>query len=143
MNHKYQWILTTTIFTTLLMTQGTFAQPFYKWVDEKGATHYSQTPPPKPAQKINIDDHTPSPSSSEHASGNNIQTSDHSKAAKPAQSEDRCTKLKATVAQYSNGTLHPQMESNGEVSLMIDGQKVVGARGLAALEVQECGYNAR
>ena len=29
----------------------TFAQDFYKWVDQKGTTHYTKTPPPKHAKK--------------------------------------------------------------------------------------------
>lgn len=27
------------------------AQQFYKWVDQKGSTHYTTTPPPKNAQR--------------------------------------------------------------------------------------------
>ena len=31
--------------------QSSFAQNFYKWVDAKGSTHYTATPPPKSAKK--------------------------------------------------------------------------------------------
>lgn len=27
------------------------AQPYYKWIDAKGSTHYTRTPPPKGAKK--------------------------------------------------------------------------------------------
>lgn len=32
--------------------QLTSAQEFYKWVDQKGSTHYTTTPPPKNAKKL-------------------------------------------------------------------------------------------
>lgn len=31
--------------------QNSFAQNFYKWVDAKGSTHYTATPPPNTAKK--------------------------------------------------------------------------------------------
>lgn len=41
----------TTAFALMLTAQSSFAQNFYKWVDAKGSTHYTATPPPKSAQK--------------------------------------------------------------------------------------------
>ena len=32
------------------LSSATHAQNFYKWVDSKGTTHYTQTPPPKGAK---------------------------------------------------------------------------------------------
>ncbi|WP_416202709.1 DUF4124 domain-containing protein [Acinetobacter sp. ANC 3813] len=34
-----------------LGTQSSMAQNFYKWVDVKGSTHYTATPPPNSAKK--------------------------------------------------------------------------------------------
>lgn len=34
-----------------LGTQSSMAQNFYKWVDAKGSTHYTATPPPNSAKK--------------------------------------------------------------------------------------------
>lgn len=33
------------------LSPSTFAQNFYKWVDAKGSTHYTATPPPSNAKK--------------------------------------------------------------------------------------------
>ena len=35
----------------IFTAQSSFAQNFYKWVDAKGSTHYTATPPPKSASK--------------------------------------------------------------------------------------------
>ena len=37
--------------TLAVSAQSSFAQNFYKWVDAKGSTHYTATPPPKSAKK--------------------------------------------------------------------------------------------
>ena len=45
-------ILLSAIFTTVTMsTTVTHAKQYYKWVDSKGSTHYTTTPPPKSAKK--------------------------------------------------------------------------------------------
>jgi hypothetical protein len=36
----------------LLTSTHASAQQFYKWVDSKGSTHYTTTPPPKTAKKL-------------------------------------------------------------------------------------------
>ena len=38
-------------FTFSLSSTTGFAKEYYKWVDTKGSTHYTTTPPPKSAQK--------------------------------------------------------------------------------------------
>jgi hypothetical protein len=38
-------------FTFSLSSTTGFAKEYYKWVDAKGSTHYTTTPPPKSAQK--------------------------------------------------------------------------------------------
>ncbi|KAA8734577.1 DUF4124 domain-containing protein [Acinetobacter qingfengensis] len=37
---------------TILASHTLHAQNFYKWIDAKGSTHYTTTPPPKNAQKL-------------------------------------------------------------------------------------------
>ena len=37
--------------SAITLTQQVSAQNFYKWVDAKGSTHYTTTPPPKSAKK--------------------------------------------------------------------------------------------
>ncbi len=45
--------LITALFSSLgLASQVTSAQEFYKWIDSKGSTHYTTTPPPKSAKKL-------------------------------------------------------------------------------------------
>ena len=34
------------------VSQASSAQEFYKWIDSKGSTHYTTTPPPKNAKKL-------------------------------------------------------------------------------------------
>ncbi|MEG0487182.1 MAG: DUF4124 domain-containing protein [Acinetobacter sp.] len=51
MKQKYgltHTVLTTLVAATLSMTMTTtHAKQYYKWVDSKGSTHYTTTPPPK------------------------------------------------------------------------------------------------
>lgn len=37
----------------LLGSSQNHAQQYYKWVDAKGSTHYTTTPPPKSAKRVN------------------------------------------------------------------------------------------
>ncbi|MBC7750662.1 MAG: DUF4124 domain-containing protein [Candidatus Saccharibacteria bacterium] len=129
MQRNVKFILLTISPLLMIALQTSHAQPFFKWIDENGATHYTQTPP---QQK-----------SSQQLTFNSTQKPSYEKPIEIMQSiqtRDNCTKLKKTVADYSNGVRSTQVESNGEVSLMIDGQKIVGARGLAAQYAKDCGY---
>lgn len=36
----------------ILFPMNSHAQKFYKWVDSKGSTHYTTTPPPKNSKKV-------------------------------------------------------------------------------------------
>ena len=44
-------LIHTALSAVLLSSPVAFAQQFYKWVDSKGSTHYTTTPPPKNAKK--------------------------------------------------------------------------------------------
>ncbi|MFW2034312.1 DUF4124 domain-containing protein [Acinetobacter junii] len=41
-----------TALTLLPFSNSTFAQQYYKWVDKNGSTHYTTTPPPKGAKRL-------------------------------------------------------------------------------------------
>jgi len=48
----------------ILLVAATATATIYKWVDEKGTTHYSESPPPKPkiqAKEVEIAPSTPKP----------------------------------------------------------------------------------
>lgn len=44
-----------TIFTLVLLTSATANAALYKWVDEKGNTHYSDSEPPKTASRQSVE----------------------------------------------------------------------------------------
>ena len=101
------------------------AAQFYKWTDENGATHYSESPPPataKGAKEIKVQTRTPSGSSSavenlqKQREATQKSLSEKAKAgakdtapAKADKSEyaERCKQYKSNLAT---------MESNGRVS---------------------------
>ncbi len=45
------WLLSSMLCIGLTSSHA-MATEFYKWVDAKGVTHYSKTPPPKTAKKV-------------------------------------------------------------------------------------------
>ena len=47
---RYSRLLTVALVATALVAQA----EVYKWVDEKGQTQYTETPPPAGAQKLNV-----------------------------------------------------------------------------------------
>ncbi|MBJ9986798.1 DUF4124 domain-containing protein [Acinetobacter sp. S40] len=50
--------------TLMLFATQNHAEQYYKWVDSKGSTHYTATPPPKGSKKqgqVNTYGHTPRP----------------------------------------------------------------------------------
>lgn len=44
-------LLTSTLLSIACTTTMTHAKEYYKWIDAKGSTHYTTTPPPKNAKK--------------------------------------------------------------------------------------------
>ncbi|USA52110.1 DUF4124 domain-containing protein [Acinetobacter sp. C32I] len=45
-------LYTTSTAAILLCSSQNYAQQYYKWVDAKGSTHYTTTPPPKGAKRL-------------------------------------------------------------------------------------------
>ncbi|MFC2994647.1 DUF4124 domain-containing protein [Acinetobacter sichuanensis] len=66
--HLYTKIISTTFLVlSLSATSQSFAKQYYKWVDHQGATHYTETPPPKNAKSrttVTTYGHNASPSTS-------------------------------------------------------------------------------
>ncbi len=84
------------------------AQQFYKWKDEKGATHYTQTPPPaRNSQTLSIKARaaTPAPTTPPLATT----------AAKPEASKDAATKAPAQAKQKLSAEACQQIKSNLEL----------------------------
>ena len=77
-------------FVLIFMAQSSFAQNFYKWVDAKGSTHYTSTPPPKSAQKKGkVDTHgwkNSSPTTSNNQTQSETQNASPKNAASTSQS---------------------------------------------------------
>lgn len=85
-----------------LSSTTSFAKEYYKWVDAKGSTHYSTTPPPKSAKKKGkVDTYGSSHSSSNMAHENN------SVKEQPAQNTTSLTGDKATAVPNQNNQGKP------------------------------------
>jgi hypothetical protein len=142
MKRNYKWILATITFISYFAIEAAYAQPFYKWVDDKGATHYTQTPPPQQAvKKVSINTHIPQDSANE-IKGLNDQsnkllkaTTDQEKAAEiekkntSADTERRnknsvaCKQIKSNLALLQSGQRLRTMDSKGERSYLTEDQK--------------------
>lgn len=48
---KQKYYINSVIILSSFMSCALQAQPYYKWIDAKGSTHYTLTPPPKGAKK--------------------------------------------------------------------------------------------
>ncbi|WP_410211583.1 DUF4124 domain-containing protein [Aquirhabdus sp.] len=129
-----KWILTLTPVITLIMSVGmSYAQPFYKWTDEQGSTHYTQTPPPqKQVKKLDVNTHVPTDSASEIkklsalSSANQKAVAADEKAAAKSKEEaaadaerrrknsDACVQLKASLTQLQSGQRLRTYGADGE-----------------------------
>ena len=112
------------------------AQQFYKWKDEKGATHYTQTPPPaRNSQALSIIARAATTAPSPVATTNTTAPAptDASKkvAAKtpvPAAaklSAQACQDLKANLDLLQSGRRLYENDSGGERSYLTEAQKAV------------------
>jgi hypothetical protein len=137
-----KWIFTTLALIPLALGQMSHATPFYKWVDEQGATHYTQTPPPqKQVRKIDINAHVPSDSASAIKNLNtqtkadlkadiaNEKTADKAKiaaatdAARREKNAPQCKQLKTNRALLQSGRRLRESDAKGESSYLTEPQK--------------------
>ena len=67
-------LITSVLSLFLIASNTASAQAFYKWVDSKGSTHYTTTPPPKNAKKTGkVDTY----GSRQHSQPQTAQSSSH------------------------------------------------------------------
>ncbi len=142
MTHLNKWILTALSPMLLVVVQSSHASPFYKWVDEKGATHYTQTPPPqKEAKKVDINTHLPADSTTAiknlntqskanlKADAEADKAADKKKedtaadAARRAKNTAACQQIKASVSQLQSGRRLYDTDAKGERSYLTEDQK--------------------
>jgi len=142
MTHLNKWILTALSPILLVYLQSSHASPFYKWVDEKGSTHYTQTPPPqKEVKTVDINTHIPADSASAIKNLNAQskaglkddeaveKATDKKKedaaadAARRAKNSAECQQLKASVAQLQSGRRLYGTDAKGERSYLTEDQK--------------------
>lgn len=141
MNHN-KWILVIVPLMSALAIESCYAQSFYKWTDDKGSTHYSQTPPPrKAAKKVAINTHIPQDSASEiknlndqsasnlKADSTNEEMAEKKKVAAAADAERRnknreaCQQLKTSQAQLQSGQRLRTVDNLGQRSYLSEDQK--------------------
>ncbi len=80
---------TVTSLVLSLSSTSSFAKEYYKWVDAKGSTHYTTTPPPKSAKKKGkVDTYGATRSTSQTTQENNAakESSNSTQEHKPAHS---------------------------------------------------------
>lgn len=128
----------------LLVIETSHAEHFYKWVDDAGATHYTQTPPPlKKTTSSVVKVSTKLPADSEAATKNlNTLATDYSKAtaeSDQAAAKDRavaaadaerrkgnaaaCAQNQAVLAQLESGQRLHDKDANGDRTNLTEDQK--------------------
>lgn len=89
-------------FTFSLISTTGFAKEYYKWVDAKGSTHYTTTPPPKSAQKKGkVDTYGPN---NHTQSSKNTSTVEAESASKEAQNHANAAPAVAREADRSSNS---------------------------------------
>ena len=113
----------------------TQAQQFYKWKDEKGATHYTQTPPPaRNSQVLSIKARaaTATPSTATAVNTATTTPTSTSKLADkpvtptaPKLSAQACKDLKSNLDLLQSGRRLYENDTGGERSYLTEAQKAV------------------
>jgi len=142
MNLKRKWTLLAIPLLSALISQTSFAQNFYKWVDEKGATHYTQTPPPQqPIKKVAVNPRLPADSANAiknlndqtkkdlKDTTNNEIAAEKTKQNATADIDRRnknsaaCDQIKANLALIQSGQRIRTLDANGERTYLTEEQK--------------------
>lgn len=113
---------------TSLLATTTQAQQVYKWKDEKGRLHYTQTPPPaRYAQAVNIKERpTPAPATNGQksaAAGTTATNTDNkATASKPAPklSASDCKAMQDNLALLQTGRRLYENDAGGERAYMTE-----------------------
>lgn len=106
-----------------------YAQPVYKWQDAKGATHYTQTPPPAGANaktvdvrsRTNLQPVTLAPS----VADTSTQATNKAPAApqKPRLKAEDCQQLRNTLDTLNTGRRIYESDKNGERAYLTEEQR--------------------
>lgn len=108
------------------------AQQFYKWKDEKGATHYTQTPPPAhQSQTLSIKARAAAPNTSVAPTAVNAKSTAPNAAqptkpvapVAPKLSAQACTDLKSNLDLLQSGRRLYENDTGGERSYLTEAQK--------------------
>ena len=145
------------ILLPLLTIQAGHAEHFYKWVDEAGATHYTQTPPPqKKAANAIVKVSTKLPADSD-AAVKNLSTLSNANASAVASTEKTsakeqaaadaerrksnaaaCAQTQASLAQLQNGQRMRSKDAYGERTYLTDEQKAAEVQKRTTQIQQNC-----
>lgn len=146
MKRKTKWILVAIPLISIFTIESSNAQSFYKWTDEKGATHYTQTPPPqqntkKTVQKVVISTHIPQDSANAiknlndqsqknlKATADDEAAADKAKINSAADTERRnknsevCKQIKANQALLKSGQRIRMLDNTGNRSYLTEEQR--------------------
>lgn len=142
MMRNQKWIFAVIPLLALFVAQASFAQSFYKWVDEKGATHYTQNPPPQKAvKKVAVTTLTPADSAKDikalaaqsdkslKVAAADEKTAEENKAKAVADAARRnknskaCEQLKNSQAALQSGQRLRTTDAKGERSYVTEEQK--------------------
>jgi len=160
MNKFNKWIFALVPMYAISLSQLSHAAQFYKWVDDQGSTHYTQTPPPqKSIKKVNVSTHVPADSAAEIK---NLQAQDaadkktaaqsdkdlaKSKADAAADSDRRnknqaaCQQLQANLDLLQSGRRMRSMDGNGDLTYMTEDDKATMIQQQTSQMKQNCPQN--
>jgi hypothetical protein len=142
----------------LLAMQPSHAEHFYKWVDDAGATHYTQTPPPQKKAAKDVKVSTKLPADSEAASKNlaalstsnskasaeadklkaEEQTKADADAARRKANSGACAQAQASVAQIETGQRLRGKDAKGDIVYLTEEQKAAKVQQQKTLMQQNC-----
>lgn len=123
-----------------LLAAPVMAAQFYKWSDEQGVTHYSESPPPetaKGATEVKVQTRTPSGSEAavenlqkqREAATKSLTDAEKKKtSASPVKTDkseyaERCKKLQANLATLENSGRVSEPDDKGEKRYLTDEEK--------------------
>ena len=138
----HKWVLSALTLIPFAVGQMSHATPFYKWIDEQGATHYTQTPPPqKIAKKVVVSAHIPSDSATaikkldtvtktdlkedaaDEKAADKAKTTATAEAARRAKNAPQCQQLRASLTELQSGKRLRESDAKGERSYVTEAQK--------------------
>ena len=128
------------------------ADQVYKWTDEQGHVHFSQTPPPSTkAQQVTVNVSAPDPQSLQNEQQLQQQLADKDKAAKDAAAKDQkdpnaealkkveCDDLRTQLAALQQGGRAATVDEQGHVTYLDDAARAKQIATIQAQMAKNCG----